>query len=59
MAAQSKGQHTHVAFANDLTPAANQLLPELFMRRERRRLQARHIWVAIQPDQDTGLDQAC
>ena len=31
-------------------PAANQLPTELFMRRERRRLQARHIWVAIQPD---------
>ena len=31
-------------------PAANQLLTELFMRRERRRLQVRHIWVSIQPD---------
>ena len=31
-------------------PAANQLPTELFMRRERRRLQARHIWVAIKPD---------
>ena len=31
-------------------PAGNQLPTELFMRRERRRLQARHIWVAIKPD---------
>ena len=31
-------------------PAANQLPTELFMRRERRRLQARHIWVEIKPN---------
>ena len=30
--------------------AANQLTTEIFMRRERRRLQARHIWKSIQPD---------
>ena len=44
-------------------PAANQLPTELFMRRERRRLQARHIWVVdptrLAHDQGTGLDQAC
>ena len=30
-------------------PAADQLPTELFMRRERRRLQARHIWMEIKP----------
>ena len=30
--------------------AANQLTTEIFMRRERRRLQARHIWKLIQPN---------
>ena len=30
--------------------AANQLTTEIFMRRERRRLQARHIWKSIQPN---------
>ena len=33
-----------------LHPAANQLPTEFFMRRERRILRARHIWVSIQPD---------
>jgi len=31
-------------------PAANQLPSELFMRRERRTLKARHVWVAIKSD---------
>ena len=31
-------------------PVANQLATELFMRKERRRLQARHIWRDIDPD---------
>ena len=30
--------------------AANQLPTEIFMRRERRRLQARHIWKTVQPN---------
>ena len=30
--------------------AANQLATDIFMRRERRRLQARHIWEKIQPN---------
>ena len=30
--------------------AANQLATEIFMRRERRRLQARHTWEKIQPN---------
>ena len=42
MALQSKGQQTHVAIT-DQPPT------ELFMRRERRRLQARHIWMEIKP----------
>ena len=29
---------------------ANQLATEIFMRRERRRLQARHIWEKIEPN---------
>ena len=49
MALQSKGQQTHVATTNDILPAANQLPTELCMRKERRRLQVRHIWVEIKP----------
>ena len=51
-------------------PVANLLATELFMRRECRRLQARHIWRDIDPDwpwlkkrvwtrSATGLPQAC
>ena len=51
-------------------PVANLLATELFMRRECRRLQARHIWKDIDPDwpwlkkrvwtrSATGLPQAC
>ena len=40
----------HVAFAEDCTCDANQLATEIFMRRERRRSQARHIWEKIEPD---------
>ena len=43
--------------------AANQLATDIFMRGERRRLQARHIWEKIQPnwahDRGESLDQAC
>ena len=45
-------QHIHLIKPLQMTShsAANQLATEIFMRRERRRSQARHIWEKIQPN---------
>ena len=48
MALQSKGRHMWPLQVTS-HPAAAQLPIELFMRRERRRLQVHHIWMEIKP----------